>query len=108
MRQGKVYLNGIYAGLLSEVPGEGYSFVYDDVYYSNPQLPPISLTLPKKQKRFASPILFPFFSNMLSEGYNRKLQAVLHHLDQEDDFGFLLATADCDTPGAVTIKKSEL
>lgn len=106
MRQGRVYLNGIYAGMLSEVPGKGYSFVYDDVYYSNPQFPSISLTLPKKQKLFTSPVLFPFFSNMLSEGYNRRLQAVLHHLDPEDDFGFLLATAYCDTPGAVTVKKN--
>ena len=31
MRQGRVYLNGIYAGMLSEVPGKGYSFVYDAV-----------------------------------------------------------------------------
>jgi len=37
--------------------------------------------------------------------YNRQLQAKLHHVDVEDDFGILLATAYCDTPGAVTIKK---
>lgn len=42
---------------------------------------------------------------MLSEGYNRQLQAKLHHVDVEDDFGILLATAYCDTPGAITIKK---
>lgn len=60
MRQGKVYLNKIFAGTLTETPGEGY---------------------------------------------NRQLQAKLHHIDIEDDFGILLSTAYCDTPGAVTIKK---
>ena len=44
---------------------------------------------------------------MLSEGYNRRLQAILHHVDVDDDFGILLATAFCDTPGAVTIKQIE-
>lgn len=105
MRRGEVYLNGIYAGLLTETPGEGYTFVYEDTFYENPSTPAISLTLPKRQKEFHSPYLFPFFSNMLSEGYNRRLQAMLHHVDIADDFGILLATAYCDTPGAVTIKQ---
>jgi len=41
---------------------------------------------------------------MLSEGENRKLQSQLLHVDAEDDFGILLATAHYDTIGAVTIK----
>lgn len=105
MRQGKVFLNDIYAGLLKEEPGKGYTFVYDELFFSNNSLPAISLTLPKSQKEYHSKILFPFFANMLSEGYNRRLQANLHHIDISDDFGILLATSYCDTPGAVTIKK---
>lgn len=105
MRQGKVFLNEIFAGILTETPGEGYSFVYDDVFYADKALPAISLTLPKCRKEFRSETLFPFFANMLSEGYNRQLQAKLHHVDVDDDFGILLATAYCDTPGAVTVKR---
>lgn len=105
MRQGKVFLNQIFAGTLTETPGKGYSFVYDDVFFVDKTLPAISLTLPKSQKEYYSKTLFSFFANMLSEGYNRQLQAKLHHVDVEDDFGILLATAYCDTPGAVTIKK---
>lgn len=104
MRQGKVFLNHVYAGTLTEAPGEGYSFIYDDIFYADTSLPAISLTLPKNQKEYHSKTLFPFFANMLSEGYNRQLQAKLHHVDVDDDFGILLATAYCDTPGAVTIK----
>jgi len=48
--------------------------------------------------------LFSFFFNMLSEGENRQIQSQLLHIDVEDDFGILLATAQTDTIGAVTVK----
>jgi len=48
--------------------------------------------------------LFPFFSNMLSEGVNRKLQSTQLRIDEQDSFGLLLATAQSDTIGAITIK----
>lgn len=41
---------------------------------------------------------------MLSEGENRAMQAAHHHLDADDDFGILLATAGVDTIGAVTVQ----
>lgn len=107
MRQGKVYVNGIYAGTISEIFGEGYSFIYDDAYFENPTYPAISLTMPKSRKVFTSTHLFPFFANMLSEGSNREVQSKLHHVDADDDFGILLATAYMDTPGAVTVKRIE-
>lgn len=71
MRTGEVYVNGFFAGVIAEEPGNGYSFVYDDRYYENPSLPAVSLTLPKTQKSYQAPYLFPFFANMLSEGSNR-------------------------------------
>lgn len=37
--------------------------------------------------------LVPYFFNMLSEGANRQLQSTLLHIDENDDFGILLATA---------------
>ena len=48
--------------------------------------------------------LFPYFFNMLSEGANRQVQSTLLHIDEKDDFGIMLATAQYDTIGAVTIK----
>ena len=41
---------------------------------------------------------------MLSEGENRHIQSRLPHIDPEDDFGLLLATAQFDTTGAATVK----
>lgn len=104
MREGAVYVGGIFAGTISELDGEGYVFSYDDAYFVNPSCHAVSLTLPKKQKTYRSPYLFPFFANMLSEGSNRDVQAMLHHVDADDDFGILLSTAYIDTPGSVTVK----
>lgn len=104
MRQGYVYFNGVLAGTVSEIPGEGFSFIYDEAYFNNPSCPALSLTLPKRQRAYESPYLFPFFANMLSEGSNRAVQSKLHHVDADDDFGILLATAYIDAPGAVTVK----
>ena len=75
-RSAKVYIKGIYAGLLTEIDRE-----------------------------YTSSYLFPVFFNMTSEGDNRIIQARNLHIDEEDDFGILLATAHTDTIGAITIKK---
>ena len=44
---------------------------------------------------------------MLSEGVNRELQSTQLKIDEEDDFGLLLATAQYDTIGAITVKPIE-
>ena len=100
-------MNGTLAGTLTEMIGEGYTFEYDEGYFQNPSMPAISLTLPKVKRTYTSACLFPFFANMLSEGANRAVQARLFHVDADDDFGILLATASVDTPGAVTVMKMD-
>lgn len=104
MRAVEVYRNGILAGTLTEEHRRRYIFMYDDSYYCDVRRPDISLTLPKTQKEYVSDCLFPFFSNMLSEGVNRKLQTTQLRIDETDDFGLLAATAQNDTVGAVTVK----
>lgn len=103
MRQAQVFNNGRLAGMLLEVSASEYIFRYDDLYFSDSNAPAISLTLPKSNKEYRQNHLFAFFANMLSEGHNRTVQARLHHLDRDDDFGILLATATTDTPGAITV-----
>ena len=104
MRQCSVFNNGRFAGVLSEVSLSEYVFRYDDSYFADKDAPAVSLTLPKSRQEYRQAYLFPFFANMLSEGHNRTVQARIHHLDRSDDFGFLLATAQADTPGAITVK----
>lgn len=104
MRKCNVYVNGIEAGILTENenPRE-YIFRYRKDYLES-NLPAISLSMPLRNEEYRSRILFPYFFNLLSEGENRAIQSSLHHIDEEDDFGILLATARYDTVGAVTVK----
>lgn len=104
MRKAAVYLRGELAGELTEVSGNEYLFRYDDTYFQNPEKPAISLTIDKSRQEYKSEILFPFFFNMLSEGNNRIVQSRMLHIDENDHFGILLATAQRDVPGAVTVK----
>jgi HipA-like protein len=104
MRTLEIYRNGILTGLLIEEDRHHYIFRYDDKYFLDPSNPAISLTLPKTQQEYSSKFLFPFFFNMLSEGVNRKLQSIQLKIDEEDHVGFLAATAQYDTIGAITVK----
>lgn len=106
MRRCKVYVHNIKAGILTEAP-DGYVFEYDADYLQNNGNPPVCLAMPLRNEPYRSPHLFPFFFNMLSEGENRQMQSQLLRIDPDDDFGILLATAQYDTIGAVTVKPIE-
>lgn len=103
MRQCEVYNNSIKAGVLTEKSATQYEFVYDANYLAS-GTPAISLTLPLQAEPIECPHLFPFFASLLSEGANRETQCGLLHIDADDDFGLLLATAGVDTIGAITVK----
>lgn len=103
MRQCNVYVNGTEAGILREETGQLFTFTYSEGYTGRP----VCLSMPVREEPYSSDHLFPFFFNMLSEGANRIMQARMLHIDENDDFGILLATAQTDTIGAVTIKPIE-
>lgn len=105
--KGLVYNNGILAGSLEKASNGTYIFQYEDAYFQNNQLPPVSLTLPKTQKEYKSEKLFPFFYGLLSEGVNKDIQCRLYKIDEQDSFTRLLLTAGNDTIGAITVKPEE-
>ena len=100
----EIYRNGVLAGILLEENRNSFVFRYDEYFFNDTTKPAISLTLPKSKMEYASQYLFPFFFNMLSEGVNRKLQSIQLKINEEDNFGLLMATAQYDTIGAVTVK----
>lgn len=105
MRELAVYYNDTEAGILTEkYPGAVYMFQYKEDYI-NSALPPISATLPKQSNAFNSEHLFPFFSNMIPEGANRKVICRTLRIDENDFFGILDAMADKDFIGAVNIRR---
>ena len=105
MRELAVYYNDTEAGILTEkYPGADYMFQYKEDYI-NSALPPISATLPKQSNAYNSEHLFPFFSNMIPEGANRKVICRTLKIDENDFFGLLEAMADKDFIGAVNIRR---
>lgn len=105
MQQGRVYNNGIEAGVLQKLAADHYCFIYEEKYFKDPGVRAISLTLPKTQLIHHSPYLFPFFEGLLTEGINKRIQCRLLRIDENDDFSRLLKTADIDTIGSITIKE---
>ncbi len=100
MRQCKVFVQDKEAGILKETDDRKYIFTYHKDYRGIP----VCLAMPVRQEPYHSDFLFPYFFNMLSEGANRQVQSMLLHIDENDDFGIMMATAQVDTAGAVTVK----
>ena len=105
MRAAEVFINEMLAGVLTETDDGKYVFQYDDAYLLDGNNRAISLSFPKRKEAFIADELFPFFYNMLSEGANKALQCMTLKIDENDAFGLLLATADNDTIGAITVKQ---
>src|SRR5271156_6360672 len=97
MQRGIVFTNSVKAGAIERSDDGMYVFQYDDAYFMNQNMPPISLTLPKTQIKYESAVLFPFFYGLLAEGVNKDIQCRLWKIDEEDDFTRLLKTAGLDT-----------
>ena len=104
MRSAAVYLKGILAGFLIEEHRNAYIFRYDAKYLGRPDSESISLTLPKRQMEYRAETMFPFFSNMIAEGTNLSLQSIQLKIDEDDEMGLLLSTAQHDTIGAITLR----
>ena len=97
MRRAEVYHNKILAGELIEENQNHYVFRYNDWYFNDPDLPAISLTLPKTKQEYVSEYIFPFFSNMVAEGTNLAIQGRYLKIDERDIIRLLGATAGTDT-----------
>lgn len=103
-RSAQVFYNGRLAGMLTR-SGNNYHFVYDDGYLNTPASRPVSITLPLQKEVYESNVLFPVFVNMLSEGANKRIQCRLLKIDENDYFSLLLATANNDSIGPITVKE---
>lgn len=102
MRKAEVYFDAILAGVLIEMDdGKICRFQYEPDYGG----PPISLTMPVRQKPYFFNDFPPFFDGLLPEGFQLEALVRQKKLDSDDKFGQLLAIG-ADTVGAVTIKRA--
>jgi serine/threonine-protein kinase HipA len=100
MRSARVYMKGIFAGVLEELMEGKYRFSYQADYKGAP----ISLTMPLKNQRYAFDKFPPFFEGVLPEG--TMLDALLrkYKLDKNDYFSQLIVVGG-DLVGAVTVEE---
>jgi HipA-like protein len=107
MRRANVYCRGVHAGVLTK-DHAGYSFQYVPEYLEkdSARCPAISLSFPKRQTAFVSPVLFPFFFGLLAEGDDKALQCRILRIDENDHFTRLLKTCEAETIGGVTVKEA--
>ncbi len=103
-RKGRVFYGGEPAGSITET-AEGYVFEYDREFLKKNI--PLSASLPPRAKPHKSQELFPFFSGLLPEGWYLDIVSMSKKVDKTDFFGLLLCTANTDTVGAVTVRKTE-
>ena len=104
MRSLDIYCNSLLAGRLTEeIPGRAYSFEYNGQYLQRPEAEPISATLPLSSSVYRSRTLFPFFSNMLPEGANRKIICREKKIDENDLFALLSSFSGEDMNTAIHI-----
>lgn len=105
MKRAEVNFKNENAGWLIEQNDGTYIFKYNDIWISNSSKPAISLNLPKREKEYSSPHLFPFFYNLLPEGKNKEIICQYYEINPNNNFELLLHVTGCDTIGAVTLKK---
>ena len=89
------------AGIIEETD-KAYRFTYNNDFANKGKS--ISASLPSNQLVYESPQLFPFFKGLLPEGWYLDIVLKKLKIDDNDDFGLLLATCE-DLPGAVSIKR---
>ena len=102
MRRAEVYFQNRLSGWLIE-DEQGYLFRYDLKYLKNPEARPISFSFPLTEEGYRSALLFPFFDNLIPEGWFLDIASKSLKIDSRDRFGMLLGTA-AHTIGAVEVR----
>ncbi len=101
MRKAKVFVNGIEAGVLSEIK-QGNEFIFE--YNSGYNGANVSQTMPLSQKKYIFNKFPPFFEGLLPEGIQLDGLLKLNKIDRNDLFSQLMAVG-YDMVGAVTVKE---
>lgn len=95
MRQGKVFVEGRSAGVITESVGE-FIFEYDESYLLDKESLPVSLTLPLRKEKYVSKTLFSFFDGLIPEGWLLNIAERNWKINRHDRMGLLLTCCrDC-------------
>lgn len=102
MRQGKVFYNDDFAGILTETDDGEYLFAYDKEYIKQFPNQAISFSMPVSDKVYRDNRLFPFFKGLIPEGWLLEIAYESWKLNRNDRMGLLLACCK-NCIGAVSV-----
>ena len=102
MRQGKVYYNEHFAGIIKETDEGEYVFQYDPNYVKQYPKEFITFTMPVTDKPYIDKRLFPFFEGLIPEGWLLEIASKSWKINQNDRMGLLLACCK-NCIGAVSV-----
>ena len=103
MKQAKVFLKDLFAGILTE-DDMGYEFRYEPEYLKSEDALPVSLTLPLTEKPYRDKVLFPFFDGLIPEGWLLDIAEQNWKISARDRFSLLLACCK-DCIGNISIQR---
>ena len=101
-----VYYDKLRAGVLEQLKdldSTTYKFYYLPEYLLNSNARPVSVNLPLQEAEYTSDKLFPFFDNLLAEGWLLDLQIKQYKIDTKDRFA-LIHQCGLECLGAVSLR----
>ncbi|MCB0330809.1 MAG: HipA N-terminal domain-containing protein [Bdellovibrionales bacterium] len=105
----KVFYDNTLAGYLERrgpTANPTYIFQYDAKYVEHKDSRSVSVNLPLQKEAYESDILFPFFDNLLAEGWLLDIQSSALKIDKDDRFA-LVSQCGLECVGAVSLLGDE-
>lgn len=104
MKKGYVFYDNLLCGSIMQTDDNLFVFEYTDSWFNDKNTKPVSLTLTKRQKRYESNILFPFFDGLIPEGYLLEVALKIYNISLNDRMSLLLKT--CHNPiGIISVRE---
>ncbi len=103
MRQGKVYYQNHFAGIITETTDGDFTFEYDSTYIQAFPHQFITFSMPVSKKVYRENRLFPFFEGLIPEGWLLEIASESWKINKNDRMGLLLACCT-NCIGAVSVE----
>ena len=103
MRQGKVFYQNHFAGVVTETNDGDYTFEYDNDYIQKFPYQFIAFSMPVSEKLYRENRLFPFFEGLIPEGWLLEIASEICKINKNDRMGLLLACCK-NCIGAVSVE----
>lgn len=103
MRQGNVFYQNHFAGIVTETDDGDYTFEYYKTYIQNFPQQFITFSMPVSEKVYKDKRLFPFFEGLIPEGWLLEIASNNWKINKNDRMGLLLACCR-NCIGAVSVE----